>query len=224
MVPGVMALDITTLDGKAYKDCEVSRVFPDSICVLFSGGGARVQFTNLPEPVRQKYGYNPEQAANFAKAEAAREDDQVLEPAVRDARRTVRDEVVAQRLEILEELARGGVAVRRIGHRLAGDAPVDGGTAALQPMQHEGQLAPIGLARVVATVGMPIAVSIVPCLCRRNVGRTEDGVSVRRDRTNAALSCEPTPMPATATRLPRSVSPISMPAWIAAWPWSTDIA
>ena len=52
MVPGVMALDITTLDGKAYKDCEVSRVFPDSICVLFSGGGARVQFTNLPEPVR----------------------------------------------------------------------------------------------------------------------------------------------------------------------------
>ena|SRR5438270_10514689 len=74
MVPGVMALDITTLDGKAYKDCEVSRVFPDSICVLFSGGGARVQFTNLPEPVRAKYGYNPEKAANFAKAEAAREE------------------------------------------------------------------------------------------------------------------------------------------------------
>src|SRR5438445_13886966 len=74
MVPSVMALDITTLDGKVYKDCEVSRVFPDSICVLFSGGGARVKFTDLPEPVRQKYGYNPEQAANFATAEAAREE------------------------------------------------------------------------------------------------------------------------------------------------------
>jgi len=49
-------------------------VFPDSICVLYSGGGARVQFTNLPEPVREKYGYNPEQAATFARAEAAREE------------------------------------------------------------------------------------------------------------------------------------------------------
>src|SRR5713101_5615810 len=74
MAPSLMALDITTLDGKVYKDCEVSRVFPDSICVLFSGGGARVKFANLPEPVREKYGYNPEQAANFARAEAAREE------------------------------------------------------------------------------------------------------------------------------------------------------
>lgn len=74
MAPSVMALDITTLDGKVYKDCEVSRVFPDSICVLYSGGGARVKFTNLAELVREKYGYNPEQAANFARAEAAREE------------------------------------------------------------------------------------------------------------------------------------------------------
>ncbi len=74
MAPGLMALDITTLDGNVYKDCEVSRVFPDSICVLFSGGGARVKFTNLPESVREKYGYNPEQATAFARAEAAREE------------------------------------------------------------------------------------------------------------------------------------------------------
>src|SRR6266487_527357 len=74
MAPSVMALDITTLDGKVYKDCEVSRVFPDSICVLFSSGGARVKFTNLPEPVREKYGYNPEQAANFTRVEVVRQE------------------------------------------------------------------------------------------------------------------------------------------------------
>ena len=72
--PSLMALDITTLDGKVYKDCEVSRVFPDSVCVLYSGGGARVNFSNLPEHVREKYGYNPEQAGAFARAEAAREE------------------------------------------------------------------------------------------------------------------------------------------------------
>src|SRR2546422_11626819 len=74
MAPGLMALDIITLDGKVYKDCEVSRVFPDSICVLYAGGGARINFSNLAEPVREKYGYNPDQATAFARAEAAREE------------------------------------------------------------------------------------------------------------------------------------------------------
>jgi len=72
-VPNLFALDITTLDGKAYPDCRVSRVFPDSICLLWSGGGARVKFTNLPETLRGQYGYDEQKAAAFERSEADRQ-------------------------------------------------------------------------------------------------------------------------------------------------------
>ncbi len=72
LVPNLMALEITTLDGKTYSDCLVSKVYPDSICVLFSGSGARIKFTNLPEPIRAQYGYDAQRADAFEQAEAAR--------------------------------------------------------------------------------------------------------------------------------------------------------
>jgi hypothetical protein len=72
--PSLMALDITTTDGKIFRDCEVSKVLPDSVCLLFPGGGARVKFSNLPEQVRQQYGYNAQQAAAFERAETARDE------------------------------------------------------------------------------------------------------------------------------------------------------
>jgi hypothetical protein len=72
LLPNLLAMEITTLDGKTYKDCQVSKVYPDSICVLFSGSGARIKFTNLPESIRAQYGYNAEQAADFEQAEASR--------------------------------------------------------------------------------------------------------------------------------------------------------
>lgn len=72
LISNGLARDITTLEGKIYKDCRVSRVDPDSICVLYSGGGARVKFTNLPEQVRAEFGYDAQQAAQFERAEAAR--------------------------------------------------------------------------------------------------------------------------------------------------------
>jgi hypothetical protein len=74
LVPNLIALDITTLDGKTYRDCRVSRVDPDGICVLWSGSGARIKFTNLPEAVRAQYGYEPDKAATFERAEAARQE------------------------------------------------------------------------------------------------------------------------------------------------------
>ena len=70
--PNLFALDITTVDGKTYRDCRVSRVDPDGICVLWSSSGARIKFANLPEPVRAQYGYDPEKAGAFERSEAAR--------------------------------------------------------------------------------------------------------------------------------------------------------
>ena len=73
LASNLVGRDITTLDGKTYLDCRVSRVYPDSICVLFSGGGARVKLTNLVEAVRMEFGYDAEKATAFENAEAARE-------------------------------------------------------------------------------------------------------------------------------------------------------
>jgi hypothetical protein len=74
VAPSLMALEVTTLDGRTFRDCEVSKVFPDSVCLLFPGGGARVKFSNLPDQLRQQYGYNAEQAASFERAESARDE------------------------------------------------------------------------------------------------------------------------------------------------------
>ena len=74
LVPEVFGLDITSLDGKNYRDCRVSRVFPDSVCVLWSEGGARIKFVNLPESVRARFGYDPEKAAVFERAETSRKE------------------------------------------------------------------------------------------------------------------------------------------------------
>jgi len=73
LAPNLFALDLTTLDGKTYHDCQVGQVFPDSICLLFSGGGARVKFMNLPESIRTEFGYDAEKATAFEKAEAERQ-------------------------------------------------------------------------------------------------------------------------------------------------------
>src|SRR5260221_2806982 len=70
--PNLFAMDITTLDGRTYRDCRVSHVDPDSICVLWSSSGARIKLANLPEPVRAQYGYDPEKAIAFERSEAGR--------------------------------------------------------------------------------------------------------------------------------------------------------
>src|SRR5438552_15874019 len=73
-VPNLIALDITTLDGRTYRDCRVSRADPDGVCVLWSGGGARIKFANLPAAIRFRYGYDAQKAAAYEQAEAARQE------------------------------------------------------------------------------------------------------------------------------------------------------
>jgi hypothetical protein len=74
LAPGLVARDITTLDGRIYRNCQVSQVYPDSICVLFAGSGARIKFSSLPEPLQTEFGYDPQRAAEFERVEAARKD------------------------------------------------------------------------------------------------------------------------------------------------------
>jgi len=60
------AEDLTTLDDNTYHDVRVSRVEADGIIALYSGGGGKIFFTNLPPDLQEKYGYDPAKAAAWA--------------------------------------------------------------------------------------------------------------------------------------------------------------
>ena len=61
-----LAGDLTTLDGKTYRNITVTRVEADGLVVTHAEGACKIDFLNLPEDVRKKYSYDP------AKAEAAK--------------------------------------------------------------------------------------------------------------------------------------------------------
>jgi hypothetical protein len=69
----LFADDITTLSGVKYQSARVTRIEPDAVSVTHRFGVARIPFSDLPEDIRRKYGYNPQQAAAAVKqGEAAR--------------------------------------------------------------------------------------------------------------------------------------------------------
>lgn len=62
--------DFKTVNGKEYKNGTVTRVEPDGIVIKFSGGIAKIPFTDLSPDLQQKYHYDPTAAANYAAADA----------------------------------------------------------------------------------------------------------------------------------------------------------
>jgi hypothetical protein len=69
-VPLGLADDITTLDGKTYKNITVAKKDLYSITVLTDDGGATIQFTNLSPELQKKYGYDPVAAQAKTQADA----------------------------------------------------------------------------------------------------------------------------------------------------------
>jgi hypothetical protein len=61
-----IAEDLTTLDNNTYHDIRVSRIEVDGIIALYSGGGGKIFFTNLPPDLQKRYGYDPAKAAALA--------------------------------------------------------------------------------------------------------------------------------------------------------------
>jgi hypothetical protein len=61
----LFADDFKTNDGKEYKNVTVSRAEPDGIVVMTSYGIIKLYFVELPQDVRDKYHYDPAQAAKF---------------------------------------------------------------------------------------------------------------------------------------------------------------
>jgi len=60
-----LADDFETIDGKEYKNAQISRVEPDGIVARTKSGISKIYFTELPKEVQERYHYDPQQAAQF---------------------------------------------------------------------------------------------------------------------------------------------------------------
>ena len=65
-----LADDFKTVAGKEYKNATVTHVEPDGIVVKSKSGISKIYFQELPKEVEQRFNYNPQQAADFAGAQA----------------------------------------------------------------------------------------------------------------------------------------------------------
>ncbi|HJO92609.1 MAG TPA: hypothetical protein QF753_04345 [Victivallales bacterium] len=68
----IFAVDITTLDGKTYKNAEVIKKMQNGIIISYTDNDGfndvlHVDFKNLPEKIRSKYGYNSGEYNNYTK-------------------------------------------------------------------------------------------------------------------------------------------------------------
>ena len=61
--PFAMGLDITTLDGKFYRNCEVRAIKRDGLSILHRDGAAFVPFDTLPSDLQKQYGWTAEKSA-----------------------------------------------------------------------------------------------------------------------------------------------------------------
>ena len=68
-----IAVDLTTKDGKTYKDATVSRVEPDGIVIISKTGIIKLYFQELPKELQEKYGYDAAKAAAYTAAEAEKQ-------------------------------------------------------------------------------------------------------------------------------------------------------
>ena len=72
------AEDLKLENGTVMKNVTINRVEPNGLSVMTEEGIVKVKFSELPEELRKKYGYDPANAAQFEKsiADAARARDQ----------------------------------------------------------------------------------------------------------------------------------------------------
>jgi hypothetical protein len=67
--------DLTTIDGKEYKQISVNRVEPDGIVITHSTGVAKILFTELSNDAQKRFGYDATKIeADRARAKAAEEE------------------------------------------------------------------------------------------------------------------------------------------------------
>jgi chromosome segregation ATPase len=66
-----LADDFKTNAGKEYKNVTVSRIEPDGVIVTGKSGISKIYFTELPKDVQQRFGYDPQKAADYSAQQSA---------------------------------------------------------------------------------------------------------------------------------------------------------
>ena len=81
--PG-LALDITTPEGRTYRDCTISEVEPDGLRIIHADGAARIPYEKLPTDLQKRY-FDPVKVAAYR--EVAAEAQRVAAIKAEEARR-----------------------------------------------------------------------------------------------------------------------------------------
>src|SRR5882762_2432445 len=63
--------DFKTVTGKEYKNATVTRVEPDGIVLTNKAGISKVYFAELPKDVQERFGYDPQKAADYSAQQSA---------------------------------------------------------------------------------------------------------------------------------------------------------
>ena len=63
-------VDITTVDGKEYKNVTITKVEPNGITITTDSGIEKIPFTSLSVELQTKYGYDPAKAKAYAAQDA----------------------------------------------------------------------------------------------------------------------------------------------------------
>lgn len=64
------AFEITTTDGKVYRDCSVTQIEPDALRIMHADGAARISYDKLPNAVKAQY-FDPAKVAAYREQIAA---------------------------------------------------------------------------------------------------------------------------------------------------------
>ncbi len=58
-------LPVLTIKGTSYTNARITSVTPADAIVVFDGGGLRAQWSDLPESLQKRYGYDPAKAREY---------------------------------------------------------------------------------------------------------------------------------------------------------------
>jgi hypothetical protein len=70
-VSAAFSNDFKTVTGREYKNATVSRVEPDGIVLTNNAGISKLYFTELPKEVQERFGYDPQRAADYSAQQSA---------------------------------------------------------------------------------------------------------------------------------------------------------
>jgi hypothetical protein len=90
--------DFKTIDGREYKNAQISRVEPDGIVVRTKSGISKIYFTELPKEVQEHFHYDPQQAAQFT-SQAFEENRLAQKQQAAEAQRTAEQKAAKRELQ-----------------------------------------------------------------------------------------------------------------------------